>query len=520
MFESLESRRLMSVAPIASLSLVNTDTNQPVSGYTSLPSGATLDLAKLPAHLTIKANESGAAGSVLFAYDGNAKYHNEDFAPYSIAGDENNGTTTNPWTLALGAHTVVVTPYQNTGDGGAAGAADTLKFTVIRSSTTTTGRAWYVDPNGTNGASKTVAAAIALAQPGDSVLIEPGTYHESIKLSRSGVSGKPITIAAVTTGTVTIDSSSSSVSFDGTNVGYINLQGIIFNGCNNPLETSAVRIGSNWNVTDVTVQNAQSQGMEVYGSNTYLLRVTAQNNGQEGLGGVNCSNVYVQNCITRNNNPGLKNPNWAGSSFSQEVNGLWYVRADYEAGAGKWGSTSNVTLDGVQSYSNHGTGVWFDGPNTNVVIKNCSIHDAIPITQFFEGVGISIEMNGTGPVTVENNNVYNCPGGTIVIASSRHVSVTNNTFSGTYIALNDWPRGADVTMENISFTHNTMKNCFIWTGGTNWFTTSGSDKDVVFDSDTYSGMTGPIFKWGTGVYQSVSNVQSSLKLEAHGKQTS
>jgi hypothetical protein len=215
----------------------------------------------------------------------------------------------------------------------------------------------------------------------------------------------------------------------------------------------------------------------------------------------------------------LKNPSWAGSTFAQQVNGLWYVRADYEAGAGKWGDTSNVTLNGVQSYSNHGTGIWFDGTNTNVVIENCTVHDAIPITQFYEGVGISIEMNGVGPVTIENNDVYNDPGGTIVIASSRHVKVTGNTFGGSYIALNDWPRGAAVTMEDISFTHNTMNNSFIWTGGTNWFTTSGSDKNVVFDYENYVGMTGPVFRWGTGVYQTIANVESSLKLEPHGKQT-
>jgi hypothetical protein len=522
MLELLESRRLMSVAPIASLSLINTDTNKPVAGYAPLQSGVTLDLAKLPSHLSIQAKESGTVGSVLFGLDSNSKFHSENFAPYSVNGDSSNGSVTNSWPMTLGSHTMVVTPYQMVNDAGTAGSADTFKFTVTRSSTPSApqvsagGTTWHVNPTGANGASKTVSAAIALAQTGDVVLIDPGTYKESIKLTRSGTSSKPITIAAATIGSVTIDSSSFAVSFDGASVGYIHLQGIIFNGCNNPLETSAVRIGSNFAVTDVTVQNAQSQGMEVYGSNTTLLRVTAQYNGQEGLGGVNCSNVLVQDSITRFNNPGLKNPSWAGSSLATEVNGLWYVNADYESGAGKWGETNNVTLNGVQSYSNHGTGIWFDGTNTNVLIENCTVYNAIPVTQFYEGVGISIEMNGVGPVTIQNNNIYNDPGGTIVIASSRHVHVTNNTFGGSYIALNDWPRGATVTMEDVSFTRNTMNNSFIWTGGTNWFTTSGSAKDVVFDYDTYSGMTGPVFKWGTGVYQTIANVQSSLKLEAHG----
>jgi hypothetical protein len=386
-------------------------------------------------------------------------------------------------------------------------------------SPSTGGTTWIVDPTGANGASTTVAAAIALAQPGDTVLIEPGTYYESIKLTRSGTPGNPITIAAAVNGTAIIDGTGQSFIFDSTYVNYINLRGITFDHCDNPLETAAVLIGSNSIVTDVTVQNAQSQGMEVYGHDTTLLRVIAQYNGQEGLGGVNASNILVQDCITRFNNPGLLDPSWAGSSFATQVDGLWYVDADYEAGAGKWSSTSNVTLDGVQSYSNHGTGIWFDFDNTNVVIKNCTVYNAIPVTEFYDGVGISIEMNNVGPVTVENNTISNCPGGTINVISSRNVSVTNNTFDGSYIALNDWPRGDDYTLEDISFSDNTMNNTFIWTGGDNWLATSAATKNISFDYDTYSGMTGPVFNWGGNVYQVLADAQLGLKLEAHGVQT-
>jgi hypothetical protein len=561
MLEFLENRRMLSVSPISSLSLINTDTNKPVAGYESLQSGVTLDLAILPPHLSIGAKESASVGSVLFGYDSNPKMHNENYFPYSVNGDSDKGTLTNAWPMSVGSHTLVVTPYQKIKDGGASGSADVLKFTVIKSSPAVItppvitpplftppivtppvviappldaapvvtppvvrppwigGSIWVVDPTGANGASKTIAAAIALAQPGDTVLIQPGTYFESIKLTRSGTSGNPITIEAAVNGTAIIDGSGQSFIFDSTFVDYINLQGITFDHCDNPLETAAVLIGSNSMITDVTVQNTESQGMEVYGNNTTLLRVIAQYNGQEGLGGVNANNILVQDCITRFNNPGLVNPSWANSSFATQVNGLWYVNADYEAGAGKWSSTSNVTLDGVQSYSNHGTGIWFDYDNTNVVIKNCIVHDAIPVTAFYEGVGISIELNNIGPVTVENNTIYNCPGGTIDVTSSQHVSATNNILSGSYIALNDWPRGTDYTMEDVSFTHNTMNNTFIWTGGDNWLTTSGAAKDVVFDYNTYSGMTGPIFNWGSITYQHVADVQSGLQLELHGVQT-
>lgn len=396
-----------------------------------------------------------------------------------------------------------------------------VSFKVIDSSTVQpppSGNTLIVDPTGVNGASKTVGAAVKAAHPGDTVFIKPGTYHESFTVTCSGTAASPITIEAAVPETVTIDGTGFNFIMDGTYTSYVNLKDITFDHCSNPLETAAVRIGSHWNVTDVTVQNTQSQGMEVYGTGASLLRVTAQNNGQEGLGGSNCSNVMVKDCITRFNNPGLKSPTWAGMAGTSNVNGLWYVNADFEAGAGKWSGTSNVTLDGVQSYSNHGTGIWFDGPNANVIIKNCSVHDAIPIKAFYEGVGISIELNNSGPVTIENNSCYNDPGGVIVVASSRHVKIFGNTFGGSYLALNDWPRGTDYTMQDVSFTGNRMNNTFIWTGGTNWLANSGITKNIIFDSDTYSGMTGPMFRWGTGVYQKIADVRSGLGFELKGSQ--
>src|SRR5262249_51795963 len=154
-------------------------------------------------------NESGKVGSVLFGYDGNPKMHNENYLPYSVNGDWNG--MTNAWKMSPGLHILVVTPYQKIRNGGAAGPAEVLKFTVTKSSAAAVtppvdsppvltlhmttppvgspvvtllpiappvitptpilaGTTWVVDPTGANGASKTVAAAIALAQPGDTVL--------------------------------------------------------------------------------------------------------------------------------------------------------------------------------------------------------------------------------------------------------------------------------------------------------------------------------------------------------------
>ena len=96
---------------VASLSLMNADTNQPIAGYSPLPNGTTLDLAALPTrNLNIRANTSPATvGSVRFALDSNAAYATDSAAPYALAGDSSGNYAA--WKPAVGSHSVNATPY-------------------------------------------------------------------------------------------------------------------------------------------------------------------------------------------------------------------------------------------------------------------------------------------------------------------------------------------------------------------------------------------------------------------------
>lgn len=93
---------------ILSFTLINADSNKPVAGYDPLKNGTTLDLAKLPANLSLRANTEGPVPGVRFALDGNREYHFEGIAPYTIAGDS--AGDYNPWEVPLGAHTLTATP--------------------------------------------------------------------------------------------------------------------------------------------------------------------------------------------------------------------------------------------------------------------------------------------------------------------------------------------------------------------------------------------------------------------------
>ncbi len=126
--EKLETRRFLS--SVAALTLINADTGQSLG---PLVQGQKLDLAKLPTrHLSVQADTSvGSVGSVLFGLDSVANYHNENFAPYALAG--NSGSTFIPWTPSVGSHTVKATPYSAASDTGVAGSAMAVSFAVVDS---------------------------------------------------------------------------------------------------------------------------------------------------------------------------------------------------------------------------------------------------------------------------------------------------------------------------------------------------------------------------------------------------
>ena len=122
----------------------------------------------------------------------------------------------------------------------------------------------------------------------------------------------------------------------------------------------------------------------------------------------------------------------------------------------------------------------------------------------------------TGGVLVENNTLYDNPGGNVVIESSRNVTVRGNRIGGAYVALNDWFRGEAFTVRDLHFTGNTLEGAFVQTGGPGWTGRSGKEKSISFDCNTYAGVRGPIFVWGEETYSTLRGVRDALGFEDHG----
>ena len=107
---------------ILSFSLFDTATGTAIPGFNPIPDGATLNLATLPANLTIVLNTNPAtlSNGINLNLNNGGIVRQETTAPYSLAG--NTGGIFNPVTLPAGANTLVASTNTDT---------LTLTFTVL-----------------------------------------------------------------------------------------------------------------------------------------------------------------------------------------------------------------------------------------------------------------------------------------------------------------------------------------------------------------------------------------------------
>jgi hypothetical protein len=151
-----------------------------------------------PGYFEIRANASDTDGSIkeVDFYNGDTLLGSVTAAPYSIS-----------WTDVLpGNYTLTAIAIDNRG-GGTMSAP--VNVTVV---SPVVGNTIYVSPSGSSAGDgsessplSSIQQAINLAQPGDTVMLEPGTYRQSMIFNNSGTANAPITVEAQQAGTVIID---------------------------------------------------------------------------------------------------------------------------------------------------------------------------------------------------------------------------------------------------------------------------------------------------------------------------
>jgi parallel beta-helix repeat protein len=249
------------------------------------------------------------------------------------------------------------------------------------------GIAGAADGNGgtTTAPLKTIGAGVKLAQPGDTVLVYPGTYTEAttaadvstpgIQVRNVGTASAPVTISAQTAGAAIIDQKSGAVGFEIMNAAYVVISGFTIQNCYG----GGVHMEEGAPSNNMTVENNTVQHCD-------------------GPSGDNVGGIYIGGCvncmITNNTITDIK------------VGGVYYQNA-----AGIHGySQSNCTLSNNVISSAY-TGIFHkrSSGQTGLLIENNMISGVT--------IGIMYSVGGAGDPPHENQRVYN----NIISASSQGI---------------------------------------------------------------------------------------------------
>jgi MYXO-CTERM domain-containing protein len=152
---------------VEELILVNADTNMDIA---PVDDGAVLDLSQLPPNLTLRVQtDPPVVGSVTFRVDGGLA-RIESIAPYSISSDDGRGDFA-PWTLGLGAHTVLATPHDAADGGGREGETLEIDFTLTRGNASMDASA----AGGADAGTADASAASGMIDSGTAVVVNPAS---------------------------------------------------------------------------------------------------------------------------------------------------------------------------------------------------------------------------------------------------------------------------------------------------------------------------------------------------------
>jgi parallel beta-helix repeat protein len=262
-------------------------------------------------------------------------------------------------------------------------------------------RTFYVAPGGNDGATgssqqpfRTLNRAVSALKPGDLLLIQPGTYAESLhNVIPSGTSTEPVTIRAADPNNRPVLRPSSGASnvvrlefYRSSPVHHVVLDGLVLDATNVSLDAVKITTGAN-NITiaNTEVRNAPNNGILLTGTGT--------------------EHNTFRNLDVHHN-------------------------GDRYQGHGLYISTSNNVIEGSRVHANSAWGVhvYSDGVELrNNIVRGNQVYDNGRVVT--RGVGIGL-YSGNGQAAY-NNVVWNNSGGGIAVNyGSRNASVSHNTLYG------------------------------------------------------------------------------------------
>jgi len=274
------------------------------------------------------------------------------------------------------------------------------------------------------------------------------------------------------------------------------LDGVTITRAANFPQRGALSTNTGWRISNVTVEQANGLGIGIAGKNVVLLNVTAQNNGQAGMGSGGSINALVMNSTSQGNN-------WKGFS------------PGWEAGGGKFSNTDGLTFVNHTARNNVGQGLWFDSKNTNYLVKDSRFYGNKGLTANWQGTGLFLEISD-GPGRVEGNTFTNNSGAGVEICESMGVTVRNNTFVNDHLNMRNMTGRGEYKLFDIQVYGNKFKNGFVSVPST-IIGVGGAIAQISIDANIYDISGGStIISWAGKSYKTIDSVRSVLGFEQNG----
>ena len=314
---------------------------------------------------------------------------------------------------------------------------------------------------------KTVMEALAVAQPGDTVVLREGVYREAVRFPRSGLADRPIVVMAQPGEHVVLDGAQVDIPrWQGLisilNESYIVIQGL---EVRNSSQRGVVAYSRDGNTTGIVIQDcvvSHTEGAGIVLEQVKDCRVENSEAGYAGNGSPGfllnrCENIDLFGCRAHHNGQGgggtaqgfliYEGRNLRLQNCLAEKN----VRDGFDIGGGQMGATG-VSLKQCVSRQNGEDGVGINSWATNVSLLQCLL-----------------AFNGENAV-----NIYQ---------GAQSVQLYNNTFVGHVHYL--WIDGSNAPERPI--TDVKVLNC-IGTGATGRaIVTVAPLGDVTFDYNCWTG---------------------------------
>jgi parallel beta-helix repeat protein len=229
---------------------------------------------------------------------------------------------------------------------------------------------------------RTITRAVADAQAGDSIIVMPGLYAETVESKRDGASGKPILIKAATPGTVTVNPPAGSPGFFISH-NYHTLDGLIVTGSSVNGVQAGPHDGGGAEVTGIVIS-----GNHVFGN---------------GLAGIKLSNAtgaaVMHNVVNNNTKDGIVYAGAQANIFNNLVYSNFGTGGEYGITISS-GSGHKITNNTV--YGNVKGGIRL-GTTTSSPVAATALNN---IVSGNAGVGIKEPANCCASQLVDFNDVF------------------------------------------------------------------------------------------------------------------